>query len=53
MSRAMNALLNRAAREYAANDGVISTDTMSALAAEGYDLSALEGDMIALVGADD
>lgn len=53
MSRAANALLNRAAREYVANDGVVSVDTMMALAAEGYDLAALEGDVAALVGADD
>ncbi|MBK1968388.1 hypothetical protein JDBV08_00665 [Mycobacterium phage jiawei] len=52
MSAAMNALLGRAAREYQANEGVVSADTMMALAAEGYDLGDLEATMEAMTADD-
>lgn len=44
MTRAITGLLRRAYREQR-QDGAVSTDTMMKLAAEGYDLSALETDV--------
>ena len=44
MTRAIDALLNRATREQR-QDGAVSTDTAMKLAAEGYDLSALDADL--------
>lgn len=50
MSRVIRSLLNRAARDAIANGGeAVSTDIQMALAAEGYDLSALAGDVEAIV----
>lgn len=46
MTRAIRALLIRAAAEYA-ETGIVPTDTAMALAAEGYDLSRLDADMSA------
>lgn len=42
MNRALEALLAAAVTEAVENDGVVSTDTAMKLAAEGYDLSALD-----------
>lgn len=44
MTRRVRLLVARATREFA-TDGVIQTDTMMALAAEGYDLDVLEDDV--------
>ncbi|WP_304274705.1 hypothetical protein [Caulobacter segnis] len=44
MTRAIDGLLTRATREQR-QDGAVSTDTMMKLAAEGYDLGALETDL--------
>lgn len=52
MSAAITGLLDRAAREYMANEGVVSADTMMALAAEGYDLDDLEPTMEAMAADD-
>ena len=50
MSRAVRSLLNRAAREAIANGGfAVPVDTQMALAAEGYDLTALDGDVERIV----
>lgn len=45
MSRVIEALLDRAADEAAENHGRVLVDTQAALAAEGYMLSALRGDV--------
>lgn len=49
MTRAIRALLNRAASEYV-ELGVVPTDTQMALAAEGYELSRLERDLARAAG---
>jgi len=51
LTRAIDALLNRATREQR-QDGDVSTDTAMKLAAEGYDLDALETDVSARLTAD-
>lgn len=42
---AIRGLLARATEDYEANDGVVNLDIQFGLAAEGYDLERLEGDI--------
>lgn len=48
MSRAIRSMVRLAAMQYAA-DGIVSADLMMDLAAAGYELSALQGDIDTLL----
>lgn len=45
MTRAIKALLGRAAQAALSNDGVVPTDIALELASEGYDINSLDMDV--------